>query len=98
MPKQAAHFYYNQAVRQHQRGDLQAAIADYSEAIRLRPDAHALYGRAVAQQALGKPDRAEADYTAAIGLYPNFADADHHRAVIRAERKNLAGAPSRFDL
>jgi Flp pilus assembly protein TadD len=57
------------------KGDIDQAIADYTEAIRLDPyDAEAYNGRGFAYGSKGEYDRAIADYTEAIRLNPNYAN------------------------
>src|SRR6516225_4005720 len=54
------------------KGDLDRAIADYNEAIRLDPkDAKAYNNRGIASRAKADLDRAIADYNEAIRLDPN---------------------------
>ena len=60
--------------------DYDAKIADYSEAIRLKPDyADAYYNRGLAYYHKGQYDRAIADYDEAIRLKPDYADAYNNR-------------------
>jgi TPR repeat len=59
--------HYNRADVWNSRGDIDRAIADYTEAIRLDPkDPAAYYNRAVAWRAKGDLDRAIVDYDHAI--------------------------------
>src|SRR5207247_1201221 len=53
-----------------QHGEFEKAIADYSEAIRLKPQAAIYFSRAQAWTALEQPAKALADYTDAIHLEP----------------------------
>src|SRR5262249_38602588 len=50
--------------------DYDRAVADYSEAIRLKSDPDTFYNRAIAYQKKGDLDRAIADYDEAIRLDP----------------------------
>jgi tetratricopeptide (TPR) repeat protein len=62
--------------------DYARAIADYTGAIRLKPDfAHAWYNRGTAHQAQGDYDRAIADYTEAIRLQPTYFRAYKNRGL-----------------
>jgi tetratricopeptide (TPR) repeat protein len=57
-----------------------SAIADYTQAIRLDPNAAVLYlSRGIAYMAIGGQNNAIADYTQAIRLDPNFAAAYYKR-------------------
>src|SRR5208282_210583 len=68
-----------EAARRH---DDDHAIAEFSEAIRLKPD-HSLayYNRANAYSDKGDYDKAIADYNEAIRLNPNFVEAHYTRGV-----------------
>jgi tetratricopeptide (TPR) repeat protein len=61
-------------VRQSQR-DFDGAIADYSKAIELKPDAGVYYARGTVRQAKEDLNGALADYSKAISLEPNLAQA-----------------------
>jgi tetratricopeptide (TPR) repeat protein len=72
-------------------GNLERAIADYDDAIRLDPnDPLFYYTRAVAYDAKGDRDHAIADYTEAIRLNPKYAGA-------YANRSNAYQAKGDFD-
>ena len=61
-------------------GELDIAIADYNEAIRLSPDDGAAYGnRGSAWRAKGEYDKAIADYNEAVRLDPKYVTAYHNR-------------------
>jgi lipoprotein NlpI len=76
--------YYNRGFAWSLKGDLDHAIADYDQAIGLRPnDARAYNNRAIAWEAKGDLGRAIADYDRAIELDPNNAHAWFNRG--RAE-------------
>ena len=60
-------------------GKYKSAIADYTTAIRLDPDAYAYYNRGNAYFDLGEYNTAIADYTTAIRLDPDDADAYNNR-------------------
>jgi len=69
-----AYAYNDRGLVYQAKGDLDRAIADFTEAIRLDPkSARAFNNRGIAYQAKGDGDRAIADFTEAIRLDPkNF--------------------------
>jgi tetratricopeptide (TPR) repeat protein len=74
-------------------GDLPAAIADYTEALRLRPSYPlALNDRGFARQLRGDVAGAIADYTLAILHDAHYAEAVYNRGTAQHERGNLAAA------
>jgi lipoprotein NlpI len=80
--------YYNRGIAYYRgKGDLDRAIGDYDEAIRLDPSKAMYYNnRAIAYRAKGELDRAIADYDHAIRLDPKHVHAYHNRANIHFER------------
>jgi lipoprotein NlpI len=80
--------YYNRGIAYYRgKGDLDHAIGDYHEAIRLDPSKAMYYNnRAIAYRAKGELDRAIADYDLAIRLDPKHVHAYHNRANIHFER------------
>ena len=91
-----AEIYYNRAIEYGNKGDEQRALADYNEAIRLKPDAHALFNRGNIW--VGKKDyfRAVADYSEAIRLDPQDPDYYQNRGNIWLVRKDYALAIADF--
>ena len=78
--------YYNWGNKKSDLGDYAGAIADYTQAIRLRPDlAPAYYNRGSAKAALGRYIAAIADYTETIRLKPDHTSAYYNRGI--AKRK-----------
>jgi tetratricopeptide (TPR) repeat protein len=72
--------YENRGLAWHFKGNNDQAIADYTEAIRLNPNAVIAYNnRGTAWRDKGNLDRAIADYTHAIRLNPNDAPAFNNR-------------------
>ena len=77
----------------NEKGDLDKAIADYTEAIRLNPkDADAYGNRGYAYAAKGDLDKAIADCTEAIRLNPKDADAYVNRGWAYGEKGDFGKA------
>jgi len=73
--------YYNRSGEYGRKGDIDRAIADSTEAIRLAPHyPAALTNRGTAYHAKGDDDRAIADFNEAIRLDPTYEDAFVNRA------------------
>jgi len=71
-------------------GDLDKAIADYTQAIRLDPDLAEVYGvRGLAYSQKGDFDKAIADCNQAIRLGPDFAEAYTNRGVAYDNKGDL---------
>jgi tetratricopeptide (TPR) repeat protein len=91
----AAHTYYGNALVA--RGEIDRAIAEYTEAIRIRPDypeAHNNLGPALARQ--GKVDDAIAHFVEAIRLRPGYADAYSNLGVALASEGKLDEAIAQY--
>jgi tetratricopeptide (TPR) repeat protein len=72
--------YNNRGNAYYDKGDKDAAIADYSQAVKLDPNyAAAYYNRGIAYSAKGDKDAAIADYSQAVKLDPNDAAAYYSR-------------------
>ena len=68
--------YNNRGNVYRDKGDVDRALADYNEAIRLDPKYAVAYNnRANAYRGKGELDRAIADYNDAIRVDPKYADA-----------------------
>jgi len=69
--RQQAGAFYNRGVAHRNQGQLEQALQDYSQSIRLNPAGpDVFYNRGVAEQSLGRIDAAITDYDAAIKLKP----------------------------
>jgi tetratricopeptide (TPR) repeat protein len=84
------------------KGELDRAIADFNEAIRLNPNdatfaAIANYNRGGVYQAKDDLDRAIADFNEAIRLDPQFADAYNNRGNAHRVKRNFDLAIADFD-
>lgn len=78
--KQSEDAYFHRAVAKSGLGDMQAAIADYSQAIAINPqDAISYYNRANVKSDLGDKEGAVADYSQAIAFNPQDASVYHNR-------------------
>jgi tetratricopeptide (TPR) repeat protein len=76
-----------------QNGDLDGAIADFSQAVQLKRDyAMAYYNRGTVYASTGNVRAALADYTQVIALKPNSAAARYSRGSLRVNTGDRAGA------
>ncbi len=91
-PKTAKEFN-QRGISRMQNGDLDGAIADFDQAIRLKLDyATAYYNRGTVYARTGNVRAALADYTQVIALKPNNAAVRYSRALLRANTGDRAGA------
>ena len=85
--------YINRGIAHGSTGKIAAAIADFTEAIRLDPkNALAYYNRGNANFDLKKLDAAAADCAAAVGSDPAFALAFFNRGLVHERRGNRDAA------
>jgi tetratricopeptide (TPR) repeat protein len=91
--------FFNQGLAKFNKKDHKGAIADYDEAIRLKPDfANAYYSRGLAKSALGDKQGAIADYTEAIRLNPDYAAAAYNnRGLAKSDLGDKQGAIKDYD-
>jgi tetratricopeptide (TPR) repeat protein len=76
-----------------EKGELDKAIADYTEAIRVDQKlAQAYYGRAHIYCKKGEFDKAIGDYTQAIRFHPKDADGYYRRGMIYADKGEFGKA------
>jgi len=79
-------------------GDNEQAIADYDQAIALKPDyALAYYNRGIAYRQKGDLDHAIADYDRAIALEPDYTDAYVSRGIAYRQKGDLDHAIADYD-
>ena len=79
--------------RRHHKGDLDGAIADYSQAVELDPNnAYAFNNRSITRLDQGDLEGAIADTNKAIELKPDFADAYSNRGVAKRVSADPEGA------
>ena len=73
--------YYARGIAASEKGEIELAIEDYTEAIALNPEfAEAYYQRGLAYSKKSEIELAIVDYTQAIALKPDYADAYYHRS------------------
>ena len=73
--------YYARGITASEKGEVELAIEDYTEVIKLNPDfAQAYYQRGLAYAQKGEIKLAIADYTKAIELKSDYADAYYCRS------------------
>ena len=81
-----AELYYNRGFEQRKKGNYEAAIADYSEAIRLNPtDPDAFNNRGIVWHKIGENEKALADYNEAIRLNPTDPEVFYNRGLVWRE-------------
>ena len=90
--------YYNQGREKHDLGQYEAAIADYDNAIRLKPDyVNAYYSRGLTKYYLGQYEAAIVDYDNVIRLKPDDADAYYDRALAKCNLGRYEAAIVDYD-
>jgi tetratricopeptide (TPR) repeat protein len=91
--------YNNRGVAFRSNGELDRAIEDYDQAIRLMPDYYvAINNRGVALMARGELDRAIADFDRAIQLKPDYLAAFGGRAAALGRKGLLDRAIADLDV
>jgi uncharacterized caspase-like protein/Flp pilus assembly protein TadD len=86
-------YFFEQGSLKHRKGDYRGAIEDYTEAIRLKPDAAEVYNRrGNAKSNLGDNQGAIEDYTRAIRLNSDDASAYSARGLTKASLGDNQGA------
>jgi tetratricopeptide (TPR) repeat protein len=79
--------FNNRGVAYRVKGEYDKAIADFNEAIKLRPEfANAFNNRGVAYRNVGDLGRAVADYDQAIRLKPDYTAAFYNRGIALNQR------------
>jgi len=91
-----AEIYYNRAIEYSNKGDEQRALADYNEAIRIKPDPRALSNRGLIWAGKNDFARALADFNDAIRLDPSDADYHHNRGNVWLGRQDYVLAIADF--
>jgi tetratricopeptide (TPR) repeat protein len=87
------YLYFTRGMNAFNRSKLDEAIANYDEAIRLKPDfAEAFNNRGYAKSNLGRTEEAIYDFDEAIRLKPNFANAFCNRGNAKEDIIDYEGA------
>lgn len=91
--------YCNRGVARQKKGDLDGALADFSQAIELNPqDSTAYNNRGLAQMAKGDLDSALADYDRALQISPRNFQIRTSRGIARQRNGDLDGAIADYDI
>ena len=94
----SADTYFRRGNDKTRMENYQGAIADYTRAIRLKPDdANAYYNRGNAKRELGQHFAAIADYDTTIRLKPDYANPYHGRGVAKAQLGQHFAAIADYD-
>ncbi|MDR2152972.1 MAG: tetratricopeptide repeat protein [Helicobacteraceae bacterium] len=89
----AAKEAFDRGVATYEQGNLQEAIKQYTQAIKIDPNsAQAYNNRGIAYGKLGDYGKAIADFTQAIKIDPKYATAYNNRAVAYAFLNDLKNA------
>lgn len=92
-PSEEAAKHYNSGVEKAKAGDIEGAIAEYKEAIRISPDFAQAYNNLGADKAKLKDYKgAIADLNEAIRLTPEDGDPYYTRGLAKAQSDDLKGA------
>ena len=90
---QLAEAYNNRGTLRGRKGDLDGAVADFDETIRLNPrNANAYTNRGNVRYSKGEFDGAISDYIEAIRMNPQFADAYKSRGNALYAKSDLKSA------
>ena len=99
VPQDRAGDHFNRGVALYDKGDLDAAIAEYREALHLKPDyADAHLNLGIALKAKGGLDGAIAAYRQALDLQPNEPKAHYNLGIALAARGNKDEAAREFEI
>ena len=94
----SAEIYLDRGNDKYESGDYKGAIAEYTQAIRLKPDyASAYYNRGNVKDDLGQYLAAIDDYDTAIRLKPNYASAYYNRGLAKMKSEQFSAAIADYD-
>lgn len=94
---QSATDYYNRGVERQSKGDLNAAIADYTKAIELDPKSFSAYNnRGNVRQDRGDFKGAISDFMKAADINPQYATAYFNLAYAYQSRNDFQGAIQQY--
>jgi tetratricopeptide (TPR) repeat protein len=87
-----------QAYNRREANDIEGAIADYTEAIRLNPEYSIAYNnRGEARYRAGDLDGALSDYSEALRIDPDYPEAYSNRGSVRRAKQDHQAAISDYD-
>jgi tetratricopeptide (TPR) repeat protein len=93
-----ADYYYRRADERFEQKDFRGAIAEYTQALRLKPDYAEVYNsRGHARQNLQDYQGAISDYDRAIRFRPHFSGAFFNRGQSRFNLRDYRGAIADYD-
>jgi len=91
--EQNARTYHDRGLAKQKKGDLNGAMADYNQALKLNPrDAGVYIDRGNVMSTKGDLDGAMADYNQAITLNPKLAVGYNNRGNVKFKKGDLGGA------
>ena len=91
-----AHYLLGALYEERREND--QALAEFDQALALRPDTPTLrYRKAIIYRALGKPDAARAEIQAALKSDPSLSPANYLLGLLYLEKEDWAGARGYFD-
>jgi tetratricopeptide (TPR) repeat protein len=98
-PRKMATAFNNRGVAHRLKRDYDAALADYTEALRLNPASASAYNnRGIIFRIKHDYDRAIADYDHAIALNPDYTAAFYNRALAYTDKPDYGRAAEDFDV
>ena len=90
---QSADDYFSSGLEKYEQGDLSGAIADYTQAIRLKPNyADAYYNRGIVKSDIEDLTGAIVDYSEAIRIKPSYPEAFLNRGNVKDDLGDITGA------
>ncbi len=88
---------YDSGMAHYDAGEMEAAIVDYSAALRLNPqDPDILFHRGIAYAELGDPENAISDFNIALSLNPHDVDSYYYRGLAQRRLKDYPSADEDF--